>query len=217
MEDISIAFEEETGIKIELISGASGQLVNQISNGAPFDVFLSADLSYAAQLSEKNLSDGDLLVFAEGKLVIWTTGPYRVNPNTLLNPEHTKIAIPNPAIAPYGKAAMDYLSTQKYLEKIESKLVYGESVGQTSLFISSGSAEIGITSKSSVLNPKVRNIGDWFEIPAYSYGSLLQCCTILKSSEKKENAKKFQEFLTSETAKQILIEHGYDMPGPREF
>lgn len=214
IEEIAQVFEEECNCEVEIISASSGVLTNQISNGAPFDVFLSASMKYTAQLSQQDLIEGPVLVFAEGKLVIWSMDDRNVSERSLLDPKIGKIAIANPDIAPFGTAAMEFLATQDYLQELRPKLVFGENVGQTDLYITSGSADIGITSKASAYS---YNEGYWYEIDSYKYGSLLQTCAVLKNSKQQELALKFQNFLGSEKAKEILVKNGYDMPGPREF
>ena len=147
-----------------------------------------------------------------GKLVLWSIKK-GVNPSIdLLTDEKIKhIAIANPKTAPYGQAAVDALNHFDLLEKVEKKLVYGESISQTNQFIISGSAQIGFTAKSVVLSPKITGTGQWAPIDEKSYTPIAQGVVILKKDIPSENAEKFYSFLFSDHSKKILENFGYQV------
>ncbi|HXA01277.1 MAG TPA: molybdate ABC transporter substrate-binding protein, partial [Cytophagaceae bacterium] len=155
MKEIEKQYEKETGKDIELIIGSSGKLTAQIREGAPFDIFLSADMEYPQTLYKEGLTLSEPKIYAYGSLVLWTLKDIDLlNMNVLLLPEVKVIAIANPKVAPYGQAAIDVMNHYKLYDKAEPKLVYGESISQVNQYINSKTADIGFTAKSIVLSPE---------------------------------------------------------------
>ena len=193
------SFEDQTNIPCNVILGSSGKLCNQILAGAPFDVFLSADLKYPELLKEKQLVAGEVSTYAYGKLILWSLHEdINVGLNVLLDSNITHIAIPNPEIAPYGKAAVEVLKRQDIYQQIKSKLVFGESVSQTNQYITSKSAYIGITSNAIVHADAWKNIGSWDTIAQNMYKPIAQGSIILLSRPQMlTKATRFQNFLKS--------------------
>lgn len=214
MEAIRDEFNKTDKTEIELVSGASGNLTQQIMQGAPFDIFLSADTAYPNRLYDKKFALQLPKVYAQGLLVLWSTKK-NIQPGgdltSLLNDQIKHIAIPNPEIAPYGAAAVFVLKKYNLYNKIYSKLVTGESIAQTSQFIATQSADIGFTAKSVVLSDKMRDKGQWFEISQADYPPILQAVVILKHAQQNNlsSATKFYQFLFSEQAKIIFKKFGY--------
>lgn len=213
MEEIKIEFEKETGIKIEIIKGASGKLTAQIKEGAPYDIFLSADTSYPNNLHREGLVEGNPKIYGYGTLVLWTIKDFDLNVNVVLTKEIKQIAIANPKLAPYGLAAVDALRYYNIYDKAESKLVYGESLSQVNQFVISGAADIGFTSKSLVLAKEMQGKGKWMEVSKEAYVPIAQSAVLLKSASQRDGteAKKFFDYLYSTKAKNIFKKYGYEM------
>lgn len=209
--ELAEAFTETNGIETQLVVGSSGNLTAQIVSGAPFDVFLSADIQYPLSLFEKGVGYQKPEIFAYGQLVLWTCNS-GINPDlsSLTDEQIAHIAIPNPELAPYGRAAREVLSNRRLYEHLLPKLVYGESIAQTNQFIRTGAAEIGFTALSVVLAPQLRQVGRWTKLPEYQYTPIAQGILILGNQEKvPDRALKFYTFLKSEAGRKILTKYGY--------
>ncbi len=207
-------FTEQTGIKCDLIISSSGKLTAQISEGAPFDIFVSADMNYPSKLYHTGHTIEKPKIYAYGKLVLWTMHP-EISPSIeiLTHSDIDHIAIANPKTAPYGLAALDVLKKKGIYEDVKDKLVYGESISQTNQFIASKSAKIGFTSKSVVLSSTMVKKGAWKDIDTTSYSVIEQGVVMIKRLNGNHNsAKKFYKFLFSKNAKEILINLGYTTP-----
>ena len=212
--DITKAFTQETGIEVEVILSSSGKLNAQIKEGAPYDVFVSADMQFPQDLYETGFTEEAPKVYANGTLVLWSFQD-DVPPSfkMLKDPNIKHVAVANPKTAPYGIAAEQFLRRINTYNEIESKLVFGESVGQTNQFIITGAAELGLTAKSVVMSPQMKNKGHWIEIPNKLHDPIAQGVVLLKPSpEMKENATLFYTFLFSEKSKKFLVNYGYQVP-----
>lgn len=213
MDELKSAFEEETKDEIKVVTGSSGKLTSQIENGAPFDVFLSADTKYPETLYKEKLTVDSPEVYAYGTLVLWTTKSMDLSKGAAILKEAVikKIALADPRVAPYGREAVNALKYYKLYQNVQKKLVYAESIPQANDFIVSGSADIGFTSKSTVLTPRLAVKGAWIEVPAESYGRIAQAVVILKHAfdSDMETAKRFYNFIFSLKAKEIFVKHGY--------
>lgn len=215
MQDIGNVFEQETGIPVEIVIASSGKLTAQIRQGAPFDLFVSADMKYPLELYSKGFSEDYPAIYAYGKLVLWS----RLSSDSLsgsglqllLDHSVRKIAIANPITAPYGIAAVEALQYYGIYDTVKDKLVYGESVSQVSQFIISGAVDIGITAKSIVLSPEAKGKGIWEDVEENAYSPIEQGVLILKKKKgkKSEATKIFYHFLLSDKGKKILEEFGY--------
>ncbi len=214
LEELKAAFIKETGVDVKSVIGSSGKLTTQIGNGAPYDVFMSADEDYPKRLHADGLTLEAPRVYAYGALVLWTLkgvdlskGVAGLNDRSVL-----KVAIASPKAAPYGRQAVNAM---KYFHHplITSKLVYGESIAQTNQFILTQAADVGFTAKSIVLAANMKDKGTWVEVDPKAYEPIAQAVVLLKHS-KQENAaaKKFYEFLFSPTAKDIFKKYGYTLP-----
>ena len=214
MDSLKAKFENETGIKVEVILGSSGKLTQQIEEGAPYDVFVSADTKYPAELYNKNFTADSPRVYANGLLILWT-GRGNIQPSSnlrvLLGDDIKKIALPNPKTAPYGVAAAEALKYYNVLDKVQPKLVYGESISQTNQFILTQSADIGFTAKSVVVADEMKSKGQWVAVDIRSYSPIAQAAVRLKHGEQnaKQASEKFYGFLYSAAAKEIYKKFGY--------
>ncbi len=212
VEAIAKEFTQQTGISCQITSSSSGKLTAQIKEGAPYDIFISADMKYQHELFQSGLTLEAPKIYALGKIVLWTSQK-NINPNiqalTFENIQH--IAIANPEIAPYGKASQQILEHYDIYNKVKEKLVFGESIAQTNQFILSGAAQIGFTAQSIVKAPKLQNKGKWFALDANSYTPIQQGIVLLNTSNQKK-AQKFYNFLLSNAAQNTLISYGYVLP-----
>jgi molybdate transport system substrate-binding protein len=207
-------FEKTTDIRVDAVIGASGNLTRQIMQGAPFDVFISADTKYPGALYEAKKTAGNPKVYARGVLVLWTTkSNINLSPDlSFLSSNNIKsIAIANPRIAPYGSAAVALLKKHGLYQTINNKLVLGENISQTSQFIASGNADVGFTAKAVVLSETMKNKGKWIELNTNDYPPILQSAVVLKygAQHHPEASKSFFEFLFSTKALEIYKKYGY--------
>jgi molybdate transport system substrate-binding protein len=209
-------FKTKTGIHAEIVTASSGKLVAQISNGAPNAVFLSADMDFPAALHEKGLSTAAPVVYAMGSLIICTKNKIQLKnwQQWLLNPQVKKIAIANPAVAPYGKAAEEALKKAGIFDKIKSKLVYGESISQVNTYITTGVVDAGFTAQSFIKELSPADIPNWYAIDKKSYQPVKQGMVLLKRAGNNAEAKKFYEYILSASAKRIFNNYGYQT-GPQ--
>ena len=220
MQDLKTQFKKETGINIIIIIGSSGQLTAQIKQGAPYDIFISADMIYPKNLFENKFAVDTPKVYASGNLVVWSVKKgikLSDNLKELLDNKIQKIALANPKIAPYGVATIEALKYFGIYKNVKNKLVFGESIAPTNQFIISGAADIGFTAKSVVMSPSMKGKGIWKEVNPLAYSPIKQGCVILKYGFKnhKIETEKFYNFLFSEKAKKILINYGYQVPNSK--
>lgn len=215
-EELKAEFEQDTGIKIKSIVGSSGKFTAQIENGAPFDVFLSADMDYPKTLKKEGLTYNDPKIYAYGTLVLWTLDGIDLSKGieAVTDPSVRKIAIASPNTAPYGRQAVNALKHSNLYEQVHKKLVYGESIAQANQFITTKAAQLGFTAKSVVLAPNMKDKGEWIEVEKDAYEPIAQGVVILKHAEKKnlESAQKFFDFLFSDEAGEIFKKYGYVLP-----
>lgn len=211
MDTLSKVFFNETDIESNLIISSSGNLTAQILAGAPYDVFLSADMSYPNLLFEEGKAIKPAKTYAYGKLVLWSSKKKEgLSLNSFFEPTVEKIAVANPKTAPYGKATHEVLESLENSEKLSDKWVYGESVSQTNQFIISGGVDMGITSKSTVKSKAIPSRGTWVEIDTLLYSPIQQGVIIIDRNSIYSNlAESFEEFLFSEKAQDILQNFGY--------
>lgn len=207
-------FESETGIKTNLVIGSSGKLTAQIEQGAPFDVFLSADLKYPEYLYGKGLSSVPV-VYAIGQLVMIAKqkNDEGLSPVFLLDSTIRRIAIPNPELAPYGKATLQYLHKLGVLNNLQDRLVYGENVAQTVQFVESGSAEVGFTAASQIL-PKLSDLSLVYDVIPESYHDpIVQGMVLIKEKDQIDQAsKELFKYLQSSAARAIWSSYGFTIP-----
>ncbi|WPV67089.1 molybdate ABC transporter substrate-binding protein [Chitinophaga sp. LS1] len=207
IEALKTAFNKVNKTEIEVVSGASGKLTQQIIAGAPFDIFISADTAFPARVQAAGLAVVPPRTYAQGILVLWTTLPGVTPDMRLLSADKVHhIAIANPATAPYGAAAMVILKKYGLIHSVEGKLVTGESITQASQFIASGNAEVGFTAKSIVISDAMKGKGKWMEVKRQDYPPIIQAAVLLKDNVA---ARQFYDFLYSAQAKKIFEQFGY--------
>lgn len=213
MEAIVAEFTAETGIHCDLVTASSGKLTAQIVEGAPFHIFMSADMKYPEEILKSGLAESPPKIYAYGKLVLWTTKEGIMPEIDLLTDKSiTHIALANPKTAPYGEAALSVLEHFELMGAVGDKLVYGESISQTNQFIISQSAEIGFTAKAVVLSPEMRGKGSWMAIDEALYSPIEQGVVLIKpEGDIPPGAIRFYDFLFDPAAKQILKNFGYSV------
>lgn len=214
MKDLKTAFEKESGKEIQIVVSSSGKLTSQIREGAPFDVFVSADTRYPQEIYEKGGSEEKPKVYALGALVLWSMQipAADLNLNNLKDAKIKKIAIPNPRTAPYGEAAIQALEKENLMKAIQPKLVFGESIAQTAQYVTTGSVEAGFNALSIVMSPEMKGKGNWVLVDSTIYKPIEQAAVLLRHSEdspKKATSRLFYDFLYSKKAKEIFNKYGY--------
>jgi len=216
-QEVAAKFRKDTGNSVKLSFGSSGNFYSQIENGAPYDLFFSADIRYPQKLEAAGLVEpGSLYHYAVGKIVLWVPRDSPVDLSSglkvLLEPGVHKIAIANPEHAPYGRAAVAALQHEQIYEKVRDKLVMGENISQTAQFALSGDADAGILALSLTLAPAMAGKGRSFEIPPSSYPPIDQACVILKSSQKKQVARQFLDYLQQPEIVALMHRYGFVAP-----
>ncbi len=219
LDDINAAFKiTHPGADLKVSSGSSGNFTSQIKAGAPFEVFLSADIGFPKDLIKAGLADEKtLFTYAFGKIVLWTLHPEAVDVTkglaVLSKPEVVKkLAVANPDHAPYGRAAKEALQHDKLWDALQSRIVLGDNIAATAQFVSSGNADAGIVALSLVTSPKLANVGKWQEIPAEDYNPLEQGAVLTKAGMGNPTAKAYLEFLRTPEARAIFDHYGFRLP-----
>lgn len=210
-------FKKRTGITVDAVTGSSGNLVAQINNGAPYDVFLSADMEFPQKLKQSGQSAKDPVVYALGSLVICSKENINLKnwQKLIVTSAVTKVAIANPKIAPYGKAAEESLQKAGLLELVRAKAVYGESIAQVNTYITTGVVTVGFTTQSLVKDPANATKLYWQAISSKTYAPIQQGIVILKHATDAGNAaaaNRFYQYMLSGAAKSILKKYGYIVP-----
>ena len=213
MDELIPLFEKENDVEVKLVTGSSGKLTSQIINGAPFHVFLSANMAFLQKLVEDGKVLGENKEYARGSLVLWSMLDSISLDNgvkSLLDPTIQKIGVAHPKNAPYGTSSIEAMKTLGDFEELEPKLVFGESVAQTNQYISLKSVDVGFTSKSVVLS-KMKGKGTWVEVNPAIYEPIKQGAVLLSYAKDNdiEAAQRFYDFLWSEGAQKVLSKHGY--------
>jgi len=219
--ELVAAYTKKTGQVVKLSFGASGNLTNQIRNGAPFDLFFSADEQYPQQLIAEGLASKDTLYrYAIGRLVLWVPNESpldlsKLGMQALLDPSVKKISIANPATAPYGRAAAAALRYFGIYDQVSSRLVVGENVAQAAQFVESGNAQAGLLALSHALAPAMKNKGRYWTVPLDAYPTLNQAAVVLSRSKQQDAARRFLEFLRSPEATSLLTSYGFSLPAEK--
>jgi molybdate transport system substrate-binding protein len=217
--DVAAKFQQQSGDTAKLSFGSSGVFFSQIQSGAPFDLFFSADIGYAKKLEAAGLIEpGTLYEYAIGKIVLWAPTGSKLDVSKglqiLADPTINKIAIANPEHAPYGRAAIAAMKHDGIYEGVKDKIVLGENISQTAQFVQSGNADIGIIALSLALAPTMKDRGKYFEIPNADYPAIEQATVIVKSSKKKDLARKFLAFLRTPEIVALMERYGFTVPKP---
>ncbi|HEY8027538.1 MAG TPA: molybdate ABC transporter substrate-binding protein [Burkholderiaceae bacterium] len=215
-EDLKTEFKKESGHDLTASFNSSGKFATQIMSGAPYDVFLSADMEFPEKVYQAGFATAAPRVYAYGALVVWSMK--NVDLRTWRSPFADaalgKVAVANPQTAPYGRETMKVLAGAKLDQSLQPKLVYGESIAQTNQYIFSGIADAGFTAKSIVLSPEMQGKGRWIEVPKELYSPIAQGAVLLKHGvdANSKASRQFYDFLYSAKARAIFERFGYLLP-----
>lgn len=214
---LASAFQRATGIRAVVSYGSSGNFFAQIQHGAPFDIFFSADADYPRRLAAAGRADpGSVYEYGSGRLVLWTRRDSGLDPTkglpVLRDARVRRVAIANPAVAPYGRAAMAALTSAHLIPGIERKLVYAENVSQAAQLAESGNAEMAVIGHALALGAALQKAGRFAEIPARMHPPITQALAIVSGSRRQANAEALAAFVKSEAGRQILAAAGFDLP-----
>ena len=208
--------QQRPNLRIDVISGSSGNIHAQLRQRAPYDVFLSADIAYPRDLVSRGIgSTADVFTYATGRLVVWvpTASRLPIERDGLRALEGAaRIAIANPRHAPYGRAAEAALRRAGIWDRVSGRLVLGENIAQTAQFVQSGAADAGIIAKSLAVAPELRKAGRYLDVPEQMHPPLIQAGLILPWAASQAAAMQFRDFLLSEDGRRVLAAYGFGRP-----
>lgn len=212
--ELAQAFEKEVpGSRVKTSLGASGNFFAQIKNGAPFDVFLSADLLYPARLAKEGAADASTLTtYAIGRLAVWSLDArfdLKQGMAVFKDARLTRVAIANPDVAPYGKAARAAMQAHGVWDAVSGKLAQGENIAQTAQFVQTGNAQLGVVSYATVLAPRLKGVGSYYLVPEAGLAPIEQGAIITTRGKANPLSARFMRFLQSPAARAILQRHGF--------
>lgn len=216
MDEIVAAFKrEKQGNELEVIYGSSGKFHTQIQQGAPYDIYFSADIAYPRDLASKGMAASAVRPYAVGRIVLWSNSmdATKMTLASLGDPRISRIAIANPKHAPYGKRAEEALRASGVWEKLQPKLVYGENIAHTAQFVQTGNAQAGIIALSLALNPELAKKGGYYLIPATLHEPLEQGFVITRRGAEKPLVKQFADYMASRPARAVMTRYGFALPG----
>lgn len=216
MDEIVAAFESShPSDRIEVVYGSSGKFHTQIRQGAPYDLYFSADIALPRQLAASGFAASEVTPYAVGRIVLWSASldATRMTLASLLDPEITRVAIANPRHAPYGQRAEEALRAAGLWDEIQPKLVFGENIAQTAQFVETGNAQVGILALSLALSPRLAKQGRYGLIPESLHQPLEQGFIVTKRAEASALARRFADFMSGPTARAVMTRHGFALPG----
>ncbi len=214
MEEILAEYKKDNpGVDIEVIFGSSGNFYAQIVNGAPFDIFFSADLFYPQKLNQEGYTLGDMSVYAIGRLVLWSSSVDVSSGVQVLNDyPRARVALANPELAPYGQRAAEALKYYGMYDKVKSQFILAENISQAAQFCLSGNAQFGFIALSLALSPTMRSVGNYYIVNDDVHGSLEQAYVFLKRAKDNSFAQAFAKYVSSPQAIEIFERYGYVLP-----
>lgn len=218
LQEIATLFEPRSDARIRLTFGSSGLLTSQIEQGAPFDVFFSADETFVAALARKGLILKDTVqLYAIGRVVLWTRSDSPVDLSdglgALLDERIRFVAIANPKHAPYGRAAEQTLRSIGLYARVQPKLVLGENINQTLQLVQTGNADVGVVAFSLAIAPAIKATGRYFLIPQYLHRPIRQAAGVVSRSPHPEVARSLLAFINGSTGRTIMRRYGFTLPG----
>ncbi|RMG66950.1 MAG: molybdate ABC transporter substrate-binding protein [Bacteroidetes bacterium] len=213
LQELAAAYEAQTGLPVEVITASSGVLTAQIRQGAPFDLFLSANMKYPQALAAEGLTSGTPEVLAYGQLIAWSRDS--LPGNDLMAyirdlPAGGRVAIANPELAPYGRAALSWLEQEGLDAALSSRLVFGENIGQVNRYIYARAVDLAFTAVSARTAPELQSLGLWHPLPAAAGGGIPHGICRLRAAQPGSEA--LEAFLQSEAARAVLARYGYGLP-----
>jgi molybdate transport system substrate-binding protein len=221
LQEVAANYEKRTGVAVKLSFGASGALTQQIQNGAPFDVFFSADMDYPKQLIASGQAEPATLDrYAVGQLALWVPKDLPLDVehrgmDILLDPSVSKVAMANPQHAPYGRAAEAALKHYGLYEQVSARLVLGENVAQAAQFVESGNAQAGFVALAHAVAPAMQGKGRFWIVPAEAYPPLDQGVVLIAKSQHTKDAAAFLEYVKTSDFAGVLRRYGFSLPGQK--
>ena len=218
MDEIVTGFNKShSGDEVQVVYGSSGKFHTQIQQGAPHDLFFSADIAFPRELAKQGQAASEVKPYAIGRIVLWSADmdAARMTLASLADQKITKVAIANPKHAPYGKRAEEALRASGLWDKVQAKLVFGENISQTAQYVQSGNAQVGIIALSLVLNPELSKKGGYYLIPVNLHNPLEQGFIITRHGADKPLAKQFADYMGSKQARTIMTKYGFVLPGEK--
>lgn len=216
LDEIVTAFQaREPGHEVEVVYGSSGKFHTQIQQGAPYDLYFSADIAYPRALAQAGFAASPVQPYAVGRLVLWsaTRDARQLRLSHLTDPKITRIAIANPKHAPYGQRAVEALRAAGVWSQIEPKLVYGDNIAQTAQFVQTGNAQVGIIALALAVNPTLSRQGGYWLIPDHLHSPLAQGFVITKRAKGSALAQRFADHMRSPQARAVMSRYGFVLPG----
>lgn len=216
MDEIAATFRKaHPGDDVDVIYGSSGKFHTQIQQGAPFDIFFSADVGFARELKAAGQAITEPKLYAIGRIVLWSAArdASKLTLADLTDPSIKKIAIANPQHAPYGKRAEEALRAVGLWDTLQDKLVFGENIAQTAQYVQSGAADIGIIALSLAVNEELTSKGGYALIPAEKHSPLEQAYVVTKHGEGNALASTFAAYMATPDARHIMTRYGFVLPG----
>lgn len=217
IKELIVEYEKQTGHHVKLSLGSSGNFYAQLQQGAPFDLYFSADIGYPKKLEEAGLTvPGSLYRYAVGRVVLWAPkqSPVEVSKGltVLRDAAVRKIAIANPKHAPYGRAAVAAMEQSQVYAEVKDRLVLGENISQAAQFIESGACDVGIIALSLAMAPVMKSAGSYWLIPAEAHPPLEQGAVIMKQSKQQDAARHFLQFMQSPQGQEVMTRYGFTLP-----
>ena len=211
--EIATEFEKSTGHQLQVAGGSSGNFYTQIKNGAPFEVFFSADMERPKLLEDEGFGVKDSrFTYAIGRLVLWSPNADLIKgEETLRFKQYKRLAIANPKTAPYGLAAMQAMQKLEIWDSLQPHIVMGENLGQTMGFIESGNAQLGFVALSQVMDPKIKGKGSRWDVPTTLHEPIKQDVILLTKGKDNPAAKALMWFMSGHRAKAVIERYGYEL------
>jgi molybdate transport system substrate-binding protein len=218
MNEIVVDFKKASGCDVRVSTGSSGNFLSQIENGAPFDVFFSADVEYPKELEAKGFAaPGSTYIYGIGKIVLWVRNDSHLDITkgfaVLRDPSVHKVSIANPLHAPYGRVAEEALRKAGVYDTVKDRLVLGENISQAAQFVESGNADAGIVAFSLVESPALKDKGRFWDIPENLYAPIQQGAVVVKASNNPDGAREFLDYVKTPPIAALLERYGFALPG----
>ncbi|GAB4088792.1 molybdate ABC transporter substrate-binding protein [Hydrogenophaga soli] len=219
MDDIVAAFKKANPAdQVDVVYGSSGKFHTQIQQGAPYDLFFSADIGFVRELAKAGLAASEVKPYAVGRLVLWSASldASKMTLASLADPKITRIAIANPKHAPYGKRAEEALRAAGLWAQVEPKLVYGENIAHTAQFVQTGNAQVGLIALALAVNPELAQKGGYALVPDHLHQPLEQGFIVIQRANPAGGSALAQRFAThmgSPAARAVMTQYGFVLPG----
>ena len=216
MDEMVAAFTKSNrSDEVDVVYGSSGNFNTQIQQGAPYDLYFSADIAFPRELAKNGYAGSGVKPYAVGRIVLWsaTQDATRMTMASLADPRITRIAIANPKHAPYGKRAEEALRASGVWDQVAPKLIYGENIAQTAQYVASGNAQVGIVALSLAVNPELSSKGGHWLIPDTLHAPLEQGFIVTKRAAGSVLARRFADYTNSKPARAVMMKYGFVLPG----